>query len=180
MASLTRPIMSCRQVCTSLPAKRAFSRQATIPSRSSASLSSSFSQSLLARQRPSASRYVRPSLPVYTKVAAFHASDRHQILPPLPRKPLPATIYPYSLANPYCRTSGGNWFVSKTRLCIPWFPCISCADLCISERCCCGSGPRTNPRQLSLDFRTVCPDLLFDCYTSYVTLNQRSGLFRRL
>jgi succinate dehydrogenase (ubiquinone) membrane anchor subunit len=81
MASIVRPTM-LRQACLASASKRTFSTK----------LSSSFP----AINKPAASVLSRPvvrsafardALPGTLRVAAFHASGRQAILPPLPRKP---------------------------------------------------------------------------------------------
>jgi succinate dehydrogenase (ubiquinone) membrane anchor subunit len=81
MASIVRPTM-LRQTCLATASKRTFSTK----------LSSSFP----AINKPAASvlsrpvvrsAFVKDALPGAVRVAAFHASGRQAILPPLPRKP---------------------------------------------------------------------------------------------
>jgi hypothetical protein len=80
MASIVRPAM-LRQTCFAATSKRTFSTK----------LSSSFPT----KTKPAASVLLRPvvrnalvkdALPGAVRVAAFHASGRRAILPPLPRK----------------------------------------------------------------------------------------------
>jgi succinate dehydrogenase (ubiquinone) membrane anchor subunit len=81
MASIARPAM-LRQTCLAAASKRTFSTK----------LSASFP----AINKPAASilsrpvvrnAFVKDALPGAIRVAAFHASGRRPILPPLPRKP---------------------------------------------------------------------------------------------
>jgi succinate dehydrogenase (ubiquinone) membrane anchor subunit len=84
MASVVRPTL-LRQTCLAAASKRAFSTKvsARFPTAISKASPSSFSKS------PVRSAFVRDNVGSI-RVAAFHASGRQAILPPLPRKSSPA------------------------------------------------------------------------------------------
>jgi succinate dehydrogenase (ubiquinone) membrane anchor subunit len=79
MASFVRPNM-LRQSCLSAPFKRTLTTK--IPG---SSLPRSRPASIISRQA-ARNVFVKDALPGSMRVAAFHASSRQLILPPLPRK----------------------------------------------------------------------------------------------
>jgi hypothetical protein len=80
MASIVRPAM-LRQTCLAAASKRTFSTKL-----SSFPAINKPAASVLSRPVVR-SAFVRDALPGAIRVAAFHASGRQPILPPLPRKP---------------------------------------------------------------------------------------------
>ena len=111
MASLVRPAISCRPIGSILPAKRALSHQASTILR--ASSSPPITQLLCLRQRPSSGKFEKAASSSVGQIASFHASDRHQILPPLPRQ------YPSSTA-PLASTDSFLQSESKEPVCFSY------------------------------------------------------------
>jgi hypothetical protein len=103
MASVVRPAI-LRQTCLAAASKRTFTTKA-----SSFLTINKFVSSVISKQ--ARSPFVK-DLPSSIRVAAFHASERRSILPPLPRElPLPSNDYP--IANSLPETIDGT---GKTRL----------------------------------------------------------------
>ena len=95
MASIVRPALT----------RHAFAQPAAAP-RMLSTLTMSPTQSLAHQLRPALQR---SAVPKSTRIAAFHATQRNQILPPLPQKIVGTTNDPVPVPDPNYAHGSYHW-----------------------------------------------------------------------